>query len=163
MRSHRGGYGLNRQRAEGISDSFKGYTLVELLVAALVTSLVLSLAGFGVIAATQSNKRTEAIAARRHDLSRAFDFISNEIRMAIRINQSQMLKATNASSMSNVLTSAGLDSSIWSNPVLYLETPILLKFLTFAPLEAPMPFLHRLNRLPTIRLCMMSVPVPEIG
>lgn len=114
-----------------------GFTLVELLVATVITSLVVSVAGFGVIAATQANKRTEAIAARRHDLSRAFDFISNEIRMANRINQSQLMKATNASSMSSLLTSAGLNASDWSNPVLFLEIPITTQVPSVCPKGGP--------------------------
>lgn len=110
-----------------IPDYPDGFTLVELMVASVITSLVVSLAGFGVVTATQANKRTESIAARRYDLSRAFDFISNEIRMANRINQSQTMRVTNATSMSNMLASVDLDSSngnTSSTPVLYLEIPI---------------------------------------
>ncbi len=122
---------------EETSSHYNGFTLVELLVAAIITSLVVSIAGFGVIAATQANKRTEAIAARRHDLSRAFDFISNEIRMANRINQSQMMVATNATAMSNMLASTGLKASDWSNPVLYLEIPIASQVPGVCPAGGP--------------------------
>ncbi|MGR3276160.1 PulJ/GspJ family protein [Acaryochloris marina NIES-2412] len=128
---------LNQHSPQETSTSCNGFTLVELLVAAVITSLVVSVAGFGVIAATRANNRTEAIAARRHDLSRAFDFITNEIRMAKRINQSQMIKATDASSMSSMLTSAGLKASDWSNPVLYLEIPITSQVPAICPAGGP--------------------------
>ncbi|WP_299404037.1 prepilin-type N-terminal cleavage/methylation domain-containing protein [Acaryochloris sp. IP29b_bin.148] len=129
--------GLNDRHSKADSKVRNGFTLVELLVAAGITSLVVSIAGFGVIAATRTNQRTEAIAARRHDLSRAFDFISNEIRMATRINQSQVMQATNAASMSNMLTSAGLDASNWNNPVLYLEIPISAQVPNVCPMGGP--------------------------
>lgn len=137
MKHHVGGDGLNPLPSERTLSAHNGFTLVELLVAALITSLVVSVAGFGVIAATRANNRTEAIAARRHDLSRAFDFISNEIRMANRINQSQLMKATDASSMSSMLTSVGLKASDWSNPVLYLEIPITSQVPDVCPAGGP--------------------------
>ncbi|ABW30768.1 PulJ/GspJ family protein [Acaryochloris marina] len=128
---------MNQQPDNQTSTLHHGYTLVELLIATIITSLVVSIAGYGVIAATQANKRTEAIAARRHDLSRAFDFISNEIRMAHRINQSQLTKATNPSSMSSLLTSAGLNASDWTTPVLYLEIPITTQVPEVCPTGGP--------------------------
>lgn len=120
--------------------SLNGFTLVELLVATVITGLVVSLAGFGVVTATQAHKRTEAIAARRYDLSRAFDFMSNEIRMATRINRSQTMKATNASSMSSLLTDVGLSSSDWGTgitPALYLEIPITSPVPNVCPAGGP--------------------------
>ncbi|WP_299489023.1 prepilin-type N-terminal cleavage/methylation domain-containing protein [Acaryochloris sp. IP29b_bin.137] len=137
MKHHHCGYGLNYLPSQDSSATRNGFTLVELLMAAAITSLVVSIAGFGVGAATQANKRTNAIAARRHDLSRAFDFISNEIRMANRINQSQMMQATDASSMSSLLTSVGLDASDWSNPVLYLEIPVTSPIPDVCPAGGP--------------------------
>ncbi|NJM65424.1 MAG: prepilin-type N-terminal cleavage/methylation domain-containing protein [Acaryochloris sp. RU_4_1] len=113
----------------------QGFTLIELLIAAAIIGLVISLAGFGVVTATQSNKRTEAIAARRYDLSRAFDFISNEIRMATRINQTTALTATDSASMANLLTSVGL--SVPGIPVLYLEVPITSNIPTICPADGP--------------------------
>jgi|GEM_PF-3341007 len=123
-----------------LPDALKGFTLVELLVATMMTGLVVSLAGFGVVTATQANQRTEAIAARRYDLSRAFDFITNEIRMATRINQSQTMQATDASSMSSLLASVGLSASDGGNsstPVLYLEIPITSPVPNVCPAGGP--------------------------
>lgn len=118
----------------------KGVTLVELLTAAVITSLVTSLIGFGVITATQANKRTESIAARRHDLSRAFDFISNEIRMAQRINQTNAVVASNSSTLANVVADAGLnlsDLGAYGTLVLYLEVPINSQIPAVCPAGGP--------------------------
>jgi prepilin-type N-terminal cleavage/methylation domain-containing protein len=125
---------VNSDHPSGKSKT-QGFTLIELLVAAAITCLVISLAGFGVVTATQSNKRTEAIAARRYDLSRAFDFISNEIRMATRINQTPTLTATDSTSMANLLTSVGL--SVPGIPVLYLEVPITSNIPATCPAGGP--------------------------
>ncbi|WP_299488396.1 prepilin-type cleavage/methylation domain-containing protein [Acaryochloris sp. IP29b_bin.137] len=118
----------------------RGVTLVELLTAAMITSLVTSLIGFGVITATQANKRTESIAARRYDLSRAFDFISNEIRMAHRINQTNAVVASNSSTLENVVTDAGLnlsDLGAYGTLVLYLEIPINAPVPSVCPTGGP--------------------------
>lgn len=118
----------------------KGVTLVELLTATIITSLVTSLIGFGVITATQANKRTESIAARRHDLSRAFDFISNEIRMAHRINQTNNVVASSSSTLANVVTNAGLplsDLGAYGTLVLYLEIPINSQIPAVCPAGGP--------------------------
>ncbi|NJM95716.1 MAG: hypothetical protein HC792_06080 [Acaryochloridaceae cyanobacterium CSU_5_19] len=119
------GFSPSGQRVGG---STEGFTLVELLTATVMTAMVTTLVGMGIVWAFQSNQRTEAIAARRHDLSRAFDFISNEVRMAARINQSQTAIATNSASLATVISSSGLNLSSLGNYgtlVLYLEVPIV--------------------------------------
>lgn len=118
----------------------KGVTLVELLAATIITSMVTSLIGFGVITASQANKRTESIAARRHDLSRAFDFISNEIRMAHRINQTNNVIASNSATLANVVTDSGLnlsDLGTYGTLVLYLEIPINSQIPAVCPADGP--------------------------
>ena len=118
----------------------QGFTLVELLTATIIMSLVLSLVGFGVITATKANQKTESVAARRHDLSRAFDFISNEIRMAHRINQTNRVVATDSSTLVNVVTNSGLNLSNLGNYgtlVLYLEIPINSQVPTVCPVGGP--------------------------
>lgn len=118
----------------------QGFTLVELLTATIIMSLVLSLVGFGVITTTKASQKTESVAARRHDLSRAFDFISNEIRMAHRINQTNRVVATNSSTLVNVVTDSGLNLSDLGNYgtlVLYLEIPISSQVPTVCPAGGP--------------------------
>lgn len=117
-----------------------GVTLVELLAATIITGLVTSVIGFGVITASQANKKTESVAARRHDLSRAFDFISNEIRMANRINRTNNVVASNSSTLANVVTDAGLnlaDLGAYGTLVLYLEIPINSSIPEVCPADGP--------------------------
>lgn len=59
-----------------------GFTLVELLVAIAITSLVIASAGFGLVSILQANKRAEAQTERRMDLNRALDYIADDIREA---------------------------------------------------------------------------------
>lgn len=118
----------------------RGVTLVELLAASIITGLVTSVIGFGVITASQANKKTESIAARSHDLSRAFDFISNEIRMANRINRTNNVVASNSSTLANVVTDAGLnlaDLGAYGTLVLYLEIPINSQIPQVCPADGP--------------------------
>ncbi|WP_299412373.1 type II secretion system protein J [Acaryochloris sp. IP29b_bin.148] len=118
----------------------KGFTLVELLTAAILTSLVMSLVGFGIITAVRANKRTAAVAARRYDLSRAFDFISNEVRRANRINQTNRVIASDSSALAAVVTDAGInlsDLGAYGTLVLYLEIPIDTQIPTVCPAGGP--------------------------
>lgn len=118
----------------------KGFTLVELLTASIITTLVLSLIGFGVMTAMRANQRTEAVAARRYDLSRAFDFMSNEIRMAHRINQTNGVVASDSSTLETVVTNSGLnlsDLGAYGTLVLYLEIPIHAQIPTVCPVGGP--------------------------
>lgn len=63
-----------------------GFTLTELLVAALVGSIAVTMAGWGMVALLQNNQRVEEQAATRMNLSRALDFISDDIRSAVRVS-----------------------------------------------------------------------------
>lgn len=134
---------LNVSRLHSVHGGRKkvaGFTLVELLTASIITSIVTSMIGFGVITATRANKRTESVAARRHDLSRAFDFMSNEIRMAYRINQTNRVVASDSSTLANVVTDSGLnlsDLGAIGTLVLYLEIPITSQVPAVCPAGGP--------------------------
>jgi prepilin-type N-terminal cleavage/methylation domain-containing protein len=69
-----------------IRSSSAGFTLIELMIAMALTTIVVSAAGFGLVTMTGSNKKAEAKTQRRIELSRTSDFIMDEIRMARRIN-----------------------------------------------------------------------------
>lgn len=58
----------------------KGFTLVELLVAVAITGIVITVAGFGLVAILQANKKAEAQTERRMDLNRALDYIADDIK-----------------------------------------------------------------------------------
>ncbi len=63
-----------------------GFTLIELLVAMAITTIVVSIAGFGLVTITSANTKAETETQRRVDLNRALDFISNEVRIATQVN-----------------------------------------------------------------------------
>lgn len=95
-------------------DVSAGFTLVELLVGALLTTTVVSLTGFGVVSMIQTNKTAKGATERRVELNRALDFISDEIKQARVI-------ATNAST--DASTGAPGFSSSGKTPVLSLQIP----------------------------------------
>lgn len=99
---------LNTQKA------FSGFTLIELLVAASLTTLVVGLGGFGLVAMTEKNKKAKVETERRVELNRALEFIADEIRQAKPI-------ATNASANLSVVA-PGFNSS-GRTPVLTLQIP----------------------------------------
>ncbi len=63
-----------------------GFTLTELLVAALIGGIVVTMAGWGMVALLQNNQRIEEQATTRMNLSRALDFISDDIRSALTVS-----------------------------------------------------------------------------
>ncbi|URR34713.1 prepilin-type N-terminal cleavage/methylation domain-containing protein [Thermosynechococcus sp. HN-54] len=71
---------------QGWRSSDRGFTLTELLVAAAVGSIVVAMSGWAMVAILQNNRRVEEQAMTRMNLSRALDFISDDIRSAIRIS-----------------------------------------------------------------------------
>lgn len=119
---------IRRYLARSQSSSTAGLTLVELLLGSALTTTVLSIVFTGVLSAINANRLAEVRTNRRIDLTRAFDFISNEIRMASRINQSATTVANGSSvTVEDVVTSSGLNLSelgSYDTIVLYLEVPI---------------------------------------
>ncbi len=114
-----------------IRSSSAGFTLIELMVAMALTTIVVSAAGFGLVTMTGSNKKAEAKTQRRIELSRASDFIMDEIRMARRINRTDTTVANGTTvTLSNVVTASNTATAF--NPplgstgtiVLYLEIPL---------------------------------------
>lgn len=93
--------------------SSAGFTLIELLVAASITSIVVSVAGSGVVAMLQSSNKAQSENLRRVELNRALDFINEEVRMAKSI-------ATDASAN---LTTVAPDFKSSGTPVLTLQIP----------------------------------------
>lgn len=93
--------------------SSAGFTLIELLVAASITTIVVALAGSGVVAMLQSSNKAESENLRRVELNRALDFINEEVRMAKSI-------AIDASAN---LTTVAKDFKSSGTPVLTLEIP----------------------------------------
>ncbi|MEA5575421.1 prepilin-type N-terminal cleavage/methylation domain-containing protein [Anabaena sp. UHCC 0451] len=63
-------------------DVNKGFTLIEVLVAAVIMSIVVALAGTAFVGIIQQNQKAKFESDRRTNLNRALDYIANEIRMA---------------------------------------------------------------------------------
>ena len=59
-----------------------GYTLVELILASVLTLLVVSTAGYGVYVMTRENMVATASGDIKYNLGRALDFISEEVKTA---------------------------------------------------------------------------------
>lgn len=116
-------------------------TLVELLVALIISTIVVILAGSAIAMVTSFNQEAQAKIERLIDLSRAFDFMSQEIRTARRINSTETTVADGASiSVANVVSNAGMNLTELGNYgtiVLYLEVPITSKIPTTCPTGSP--------------------------
>jgi hypothetical protein len=101
--------------------------LVELLVAALLTSVVILVAWSGLIAVMNMSQAAEARTARQSEVYKALDFMTNEIRMAHSINATATLKADGTTvSVADVVTSSGLNLASlggYGTVSLYLERP----------------------------------------
>ncbi|TAE57159.1 MAG: type II secretion system protein [Nostocales cyanobacterium] len=62
-----------------------GFTLIELLVAAVIMSIVMTLAGSAFVAILEQNRKAESEIQTRQNLNRALDYIANDIRQASKI------------------------------------------------------------------------------
>jgi prepilin-type N-terminal cleavage/methylation domain-containing protein len=117
----------------------QGFTLAEVVVTMVIALLIMSLAFGAFFTISGMINRMEVESERRVDLSRAFDFLTAEIRSAQRVNSTASVSVAPLSSssssvggagtgagasMASVLTSAGLNpANFGSTPVLYLEVP----------------------------------------
>ncbi len=131
---HRSIYGAHKL------SSSAGLTLIELLVATLITTVVILIVGDGLISALNASKVAEAKTARRTELNRAFDFMTNEIRMAQSINRTDNLSVNGTVTVEDVVNDAGLTRSQlgdYGAIALYLEIPIEVKAPAICPADGP--------------------------
>lgn len=91
-----------------------GFTLVELLVAIVITGFVITIAGSGLVSILQAAQRADARTDMRTDLNRALDFIGDDIRAA------NFVSNTSPSSPAWAWTELGGGSP---QPKLYLKVP----------------------------------------
>lgn len=118
--------------------SSAGFTLIELLVAMTLTTIVVSLTGFGLVAMTNKNKTYEAQTQKRIELSRASDFIMDEIRTARRINTTNTVTTASAAvTASNTALAFSPTLGSTGTIVLYLEIPITGNIPTTCPTGGP--------------------------
>lgn len=93
-----------------------GFTLVELLVAMSLTLIVTSITGFGLVAIMTNNNKAEAKTQRRIEINRALAFISDEVRMARKINPTSPTNNTTTTAGDAVVASAA-NTALFSPPL----------------------------------------------
>lgn len=107
-----------------------GFTLMELIIAAGLTTLVLAAAGTGLVTLLNANQAAEQRQGQRQELERAMAFISDDIRAAQRVNQDVANQTVEASiALADAQRHYGNASvpyfdSIAGTPALYLEIPV---------------------------------------
>jgi prepilin-type N-terminal cleavage/methylation domain-containing protein len=106
----------------------RGFTLVELLLALVITGLVITLAGSGLYALMTANNRSQAETMDRLELERALGFMTDEIKMSQQIQTNIPIPASSipgfqaASGSSNVQAILVLNpatNSRLTNPIVY--------------------------------------------
>ena len=131
---------LKRRSLRGRRSSSAGLTLIELLTATVITAVVILVVGNGLMSALNATKVAEAKSARRTELNRAFDFITNEIRMARSINRTDSLSVGNAATLEDVVNNAGLSTAqlgSYGTIALYLELPLEVQAPAICPADGP--------------------------
>lgn len=99
-----------------------GFTLIELLVAMLITSIVVTLTGSGLVLIMQKNNAEEAENISQTNINRALDFISDEVRMANSASDTTTAPAW----------ATGIDLGTTGSPTaqLYLQMSLLVQNMT---------------------------------
>ena len=101
-----------------------GYTLVELILASVVTVLVISAAGMGVVLMTQKNMIANADGDIKYNLGRAVDFMSEEVKTASLIRSSVgSINATNFSSTGKTVVLAISVPGVSQDIIYYTQVP----------------------------------------
>jgi prepilin-type N-terminal cleavage/methylation domain-containing protein len=94
-----------------------GFTLVELLVAMALTSIFIAAAGYGLVSISSANQKAKAETERRVDLNRAQDFIADEVRTAIKVDDSSPAPAWAWTDLGSTMGGVAPDAK------LYLQIP----------------------------------------
>lgn len=99
-----------RLRSPSSWSNNRGLTLVELLVATVLTAVIILVGWSGLISAMNMSNVAQARSARQTELNRALDFMTNEVRVARSINQSGSLLANGTTvTLQNVVANAGVN------------------------------------------------------
>jgi prepilin-type N-terminal cleavage/methylation domain-containing protein len=106
-----------------------GFTLTELLVASAITSVVLVLAGSGLVTLLTADQAAEQRQNRQQELNRALAFIADDIRAAQRVNLNEAnntvtADAALADAVRRFPAEVPYKNSIRGSVALYLEIPV---------------------------------------
>ena len=105
------------------SQSSAGYTLIELLIAASATLVVVGAASFGLFSMLQGQATTKAQIKIREETNRTLDLLSNEVRQAEIIDSNiSGLSGFNATGKTVVLVLTNPDIPDQRKPVYYLKS-----------------------------------------
>jgi prepilin-type N-terminal cleavage/methylation domain-containing protein len=77
------------------NNNSSGFTLIELLIAAAISSLIIGVAGWGLVTLMGSKKASDSQSDKQGEINRASDFINDEIRKAKFINKEDTIDAIN--------------------------------------------------------------------
>jgi prepilin-type N-terminal cleavage/methylation domain-containing protein len=111
-----------------ISQNRRGFTLVELLVALVITGIVMSLAGSGLYALMKANQRAQIETTDRLELEQALAFMTDEIKMSKQVLTSLPLlsggtthfqSAAGSSRVKPILILSPSVNSGLTNPIVY--------------------------------------------
>jgi prepilin-type N-terminal cleavage/methylation domain-containing protein len=108
------------------NNNSSGFTLIELLIAASISSLIIGVAGWGLVTLMSSKKASDSQSDKQGEINRASDFINDEIRKARFINKSDLMTAIADSSPTYKLPvspGASLSDLNEKNVVLALTIP----------------------------------------
>ncbi len=94
--------------------SNQGYTLLELLIASVLTTFIIGISGFGLQMSLQNNQKAQVDSTVFSHVNKTLDFMSDEIRSAIKVESDVADALANQTSLS-------LPSE--STPVLALQMP----------------------------------------
>ncbi len=86
------------------SKSSAGFTLIELIIAMVLSAIFMGLTGYGLSVMTSKNQSAEVETQRRTQLNRALEYISEEIRMARTITPATGYTITSATPTCAVAT-----------------------------------------------------------
>jgi hypothetical protein len=101
-----------------------GYTLIELIIASVLTVMVISAAGSGVVLMTQKNMIASADGDVKYNLGRAVDFMSEEVKTASLIRSSTgTVNATNFSSTGKTVVLAISVPGVSEDIIYYTQAP----------------------------------------
>ncbi|NJN23234.1 MAG: prepilin-type N-terminal cleavage/methylation domain-containing protein [Acaryochloridaceae cyanobacterium RL_2_7] len=104
----------------------RGFSLVEIMVASLLFSVVMLVAWTGLMSALNMSQQAQAKTARKVELNTALDVLTNEVRQAEEVNRTANVMVGDAVSMEQVVIDAGVnlgDLGNYGDIALYMELP----------------------------------------
>lgn len=102
----------------------KGFTLIELIIASVMSVLVLGFAGFGLLFMLREQAVTNASGDLQYNLNRAVDFIAEEVRQASAVTTTATLPSGCVGTGTNtVVLGLTIPPDTTTNVIYYTKTP----------------------------------------